>query len=304
LAPTEVCTARGIRVVALAAACLVIFPNQAAAQNAAMDPDDLVNHGVPRREGFANDNVADQSTFAFVIRPSLMLRQYEPDRLGLRLRLGLGFAIVQFDRPDLPDLEDVQALAFIPGLEFIVPLSRASVLEPFFDVGLGTAFAENDPFWVFTLGLNSEFVYLRKRWELGLEPLAEFNLTRSKGRTNDDQSAQIGLRADARHPLWFRMGSSQPTVGLYGYAGYFFVPIEFTAQNNVQKDINAQFELGVLFSFERRPKIWFIRVPTLRIGYGFGDGLAGLRIRLGGDRVVNLYADPTHTVETDAEIGP
>ncbi len=274
------------------------------AQDAAADPDDLVNYAVPRLEGFANDGVADQSTFAFVVRPSLMLRRYEPDRLGLRLRLGLGFAIVRFDRTDLPELGDVQALAFIPGLEFLVPLSRSSVLEPFFDVGLGTAFAQNDPFWILTVGVNSEFVYLRRRWEIGLEPLAEFNLTRSKGRANDDQSAQIALRADARHPLWFRIGSSQPTIGGYGSAGYFFVPIQFSTQNDVQKSVNAQFELGVLFSFEQRPEIWFIRVPTIRIGYAFGDGLGGLRIRIGADRVVNLYANPPHTVETDVEIGP
>ena len=128
--------------------------------------------------------------------------------------------------------------------------------------------------------------------ELGLEPQAEYNLVRSKGRTNDDESAQLGLGADARHPLWFRMGDYQPTIGAYGYAGWFFVPIAFTSQNNVKKEINAQFELGVRFGFEQRPKIWFIRVPSLRIGYGFGDGLQGLRIRLGGDRVVNLYAQP------------
>ncbi len=99
------------------------------------------------------------------------------------------------------------------------------------------------------------------------------------------------------------MGESQPTVGAYGYAGWFFVPLEFTSQNRVTQDINAVFELGVRFGFQQRPKIWFIRIPSLRIGYAFGDGLQGLRIRLGGDRAVNLYDWPLDGVEADAEIG-
>ncbi|MGB5526486.1 MAG: hypothetical protein WBN79_06475, partial [Gemmatimonadota bacterium] len=32
----------------------------------------------------------------------------------------------------------------------------------------------------------------------------------------------------------------------------------------------------------------FIRVPRLGVGYRFGDGLSGLSIRIGGDRVTRL----------------
>jgi hypothetical protein len=49
------------------------------------------------------------------------------------------------------------------------------------------------------------------------------------------------------------------------------------------------YEIGATIGFRfLAPKIWFIAVPRLSVGYRFGDGLTGLRIRIGGDRVTRL----------------
>jgi hypothetical protein len=48
--------------------------------------------------------------------------------------------------------------------------------------------------------------------------------------------------------------------------------------------------VGMSFGFSRgRPKIWFFRIPRLRVGYRFGD-LTGFRIRLGGDWMTTVAA--------------
>ena len=287
----------------LIALALLSPPADAGAQTSPPNAGDLVNHTTPVAPGFASNGAADQKTLALVLRPSIPLRRYEPDRLGIRLRLGLGLAIVEFDRTILPDLDDVRAAAFIPGVEVLIPLGWHSALRPWLDLGVGVASDGNDPFWLSTLGLRYEVVSPWKRWELGVEPGVEYRISRSPEGRNDDETARIGTYIDARHPLWFRMGDSQPTAGLYGYGGVFLVPLEFTLQNGVQEDITTQFELGAVFGFERRPKVWFFRVPTVRIGYAFG-GLSGLRLRIGADRVVSIYYPEPEKSEIEADAGP
>ena len=70
--------------------------------------------------------------------------------------------------------------------------------------------------------------------------------------------------------------------------------IKEEAQRNAEREgkkivaLDAGYELGVsLGFFYPRPKIWFVRVPRLAIGYRFG-GLNGLRIRIGGDWITPI----------------
>ena len=65
--------------------------------------------------------------------------------------------------------------------------------------------------------------------------------------------------------------------------------MNFTDEVGGRESVRWQYEVGVTLGFRvQAPKIWFIRVPRLGVGYRFGDGLEGLSIRIGGDRVTRL----------------
>jgi hypothetical protein len=78
-------------------------------------------------------------------------------------------------------------------------------------------------------------------------------------------------------------------VGAYFEPGFFPNGLNFTGAEGSRESTTAQYEIGFTVGFrEQAPKIWVIRVPRLGVGYRFGDGLTGLRIRIGGDRVTRL----------------
>ena len=124
---------------------------------------------------------------------------------------------------------------------------------------------------------------------LGLEPSLEYVAAVTSLDTDRDGVGTLSLYADARHPLWFTIGSSQPDVGAYAKQTVLWQPLEVGSEDDRAK-ISRFTELGRIFGFVQRPKIWFFKLPTIGVGYRFGQ-VRGWTIRIGGDRLLRL-ADP------------
>lgn len=278
---------------ALAAILSAATPGWASGQDMPpLEPEDLVNPSVFTNNGnsFGSSEVGGQNTRVLSITPSIWLRRItEERRLGLRLRLTGIIAYSDFERLEEFDIESVRIGGVIPGIEFLIALGSRSMLRPYLDLGLGLTNTEIGQLSVVTTGIRTEFVFPWRRWELGLEPSGQVSWANAGRDLVDSSYAGIALKADARYPLHFRIGGQVPDIGAYAESGWFPNGIEFETANGTRSTINEQFELGLTLGFRYlAPKIWFIRVPRLGVGYRFGDGLAGLRIRIGGDRVTRL----------------
>ena len=126
-----------------------------------------------------------------------------------------------------------------------------------------------------------------RRFEIGFEPRLQFNVSKAT-KARDDDFGTVAAKLDARHPLWFEIGGYRPDLGVYIETGYFFDDLSFTSVGGELQRIDEQYEVGVSFGFRSRPKLLFFRFPRIGVGYRFGDGLAGFRIRIGGDRITRL----------------
>ncbi|MEJ2370189.1 MAG: hypothetical protein P8Y07_05000 [Gemmatimonadales bacterium] len=85
-----------------------LFPAAAAGQEAPPpDPIDIVDRGLPIPDGFWQDNVAQQRASLFGIRPAITIRSWETNPWGLRARLAIQFAGLDFRSPEGVDLEKV-----------------------------------------------------------------------------------------------------------------------------------------------------------------------------------------------------
>ena len=85
------------------------------------------------------------------------------------------------------DFESVRLGALIPGIELMLPLSDTSMLRPYLDAGIGLNDAGLEDLWAFGVGLRTEFIFPWREWERGLEPRAQFSVTRSSdGIANED----------------------------------------------------------------------------------------------------------------------
>jgi hypothetical protein len=240
--------------------------------------------------GFGSGSVGDQSSRVLTIPVSIWLRHLgEGRKLGLRLRITGVIGYQDFERLGDFEVESVRLGGLFPGIEFLVPLSDRSMLRPFTDIGFGLTNTEIEEILLTTIGLRTEFIFPWKRWELGLEPRAQAGMSWSDNELVDDEYATLTVRMDARYPLGFQIGESTPDVGGYFEPAYFPNGLSFRNVDGSRTSIEKQYEVGLTLGFrDQAPRIWFVRLPRIGVGYRFGDGLTGLRIRIGGERVTRL----------------
>lgn len=262
------------------------------------DPLDIVDRGLPIPDGFQQDNVAEQRASLFGIRPAFTIRSWKTNPWGLRARLAIQFAGLDFRSPEGVDVQKVSLGAIVPGIEFVFRTGGRSLFRPFLDVGVGSSTGLDNPALIAAVGAQQEFVFPAGRFELSLEPKLEYTRAFVSGAGDDDFGA-LSAYTDARHPLWFRIGGRRPELGAYFKASYLFSPLDFRSLDGEGTSVDYELQIGALFSFKRPPKLWFIPVPMIGFGWGFGNGSSGIRIRIGGDRLLHLPAEDS--AETPAE---
>ncbi len=275
-----------------AAAACAVSAGQAGSLQAQTPPTiespDPAPFALPPIPGVSSTTLGDRSILQILVRPRLDLRSWETYSWGLRLRLGVQVS-TGFSGFDDIDPSSVRLLSVVPGLEAIFPFGQRSLLRPYVDLGVGQI-SEDRRDVLFGTGLGGEFVFPWKSFEIGIEPDLSYRTTLAV----DDGDATVGaltLGADVRHPLWFKMGGAQPDVGVYVQQSFLWSGIEFATADGGTVSVDRVAEVGVIFGFQQRPKLLFFRLPTLGVGYRFGE-LTGLTIRIGGDRLIRL-ADPT-----------
>ena len=261
------------------------------------DLDLLINYGY--LASFFDPGIAGFETEGRTIRVlnvplTINLRDWKDRSWGLRLRLA-GVLGVQ-DLESLEDLPDARlgAFALIPGLEVPIPLNDRALLRPYFDFGMAWSLDDSDDdlapsrVGISAAGMRSEFVFPWRRFELGLMPQIFYAVTWSSKELRDDYGV-LGVRGDAQYPL-FRIAGKQLTGLAYLQPAWFIDAFDPSASDAPDTpDVRMQFELGVGFDWRgTAPKIWFLPVPPMSIGYSFGDGVEGMRFRIGGSRLTRL----------------
>ena len=273
------------------------FAPQAVAQEIPdNDLDLLINYGYLASffdPGIAGFETEDRTIRVLNVPLTINLRDWKDRRWGLRLRLA-GVLGVQ-DLNDLGDLPDARlsAFALIPGLEVPIPLNDRALLRPYFDIGLAWSLEDTEDLapsrvGISALGMRSEFVFPWRLFELGLMPQIFYAVTWSDQELRDDYGV-LGVRGDAQYPL-FHIGDKLLTGLAYLQPAWFIDAFDPSASDAPDTpDVRMQFELGLGFDWRgEAPKIWFLPVPPMSLGYSFGDGVEGIRFRIGGSRLTRL----------------
>ena len=268
------------------------------------DLDLLLNQGYlgaffdPGIAGYETDG---RSVRVLNVPVTFTVRDWKERGWGLRLRLAGVLGVENVDGVgDIPDAK-LGSFALIPGLEVPIPLSQRSLLRPFFDIGLAFALEDSEDLspgtvGISALGLRSEFVFPWKKFELGLEPRAFYSVTWSTDELRDDYGV-VGIRTDARYPLF---GSGDKTLAgvLYVQPGWFVDALNLSTDDEGSGSaVQQQIEIGVGYNWRgNAPKIWIFPIPPVSLGYSFGDGLEGIRLRVGDSRLTHLpletWTDP------------
>jgi len=246
----------------------------------------LVNIPYVTAYGLGGFDIGDARVNVLSVPASFPIRRFGMDRWGLRLRLTGSFGVY-----DLRELEDVgfdkiRTLAFLPGVEFQFPLGRHVVLRPYLDLGMGWDLERHSTAYLAFVGVRSEFVIPWNKVTFGFVPKLEYTTSRSSDDVLETEYAGGSVLSDARHPFWFHLGTVQPDVGAYFRVGYYATRVSFELREDDPVSIVTDFEVGVSLGSCPAPKLWFVPLPRLWIGYRWTDvGVSGVRISL-GDRLL------------------
>lgn len=248
---------------------------------------------LPGGSAFAGDPFAVQNSLegldhegekiqAVRIPVHITLRSWQERSLGLRLRLAGTFATNDLYSILDEDFENVRMSSFVPGLEFVIPLGHNHLLLPHVDAGIGFESADKESAFLAAVGLRTEFIFAGQHYFAGLEPGFRVN-SRAGVYAKDDLVFSPNLTVSGRRVLGFTISGHQPDAGIFFETGYDFNALELTSVSSTRDATSTQYEVGIGLGFSQsQPKIWFFRVPRIRVGYRFGD-LEGWRLRIGGD---------------------
>ena len=117
-----------------------LFPTALHAQVQALNADDLTNFAFARYLGSGFYTTGDIRIFVLQLPLTSQLKPLTRDEYGLVLQypLTLGFTDVSFEGiadGNIPDINDVATLSFVPGLEFQYQVLDNWMLAPFADLG-------------------------------------------------------------------------------------------------------------------------------------------------------------------------
>jgi hypothetical protein len=240
--------------------------------------------------GYGDLDSEGERVRALRIPAYLGLRSWEDHPIGLRLRLAATFAVNDLEYVLDNGLEQVNMTALMAGMEMLHTFGNNHLVRPFIDIGGGTDSYSDKQVLLWAGGVRTEFIFAGSRFFYGLEPGFEWS-NRAGADLEDRSNFNPFVTLSARRVLGFTIDGHQPDGGVFFEAGYDFNAFELSSVRSTRDAVSTNMEVGLGFGFSQtHPKIWFVRIPRIRIGYRFGD-LEGWRLRLGGDwltRVVGL----------------
>jgi hypothetical protein len=247
------------------------------------DDADLANHAYTNDVGFGGYSVGEETVSTLRLPISHRMRSIEENDWGVRLKFPISFGVYNFDFPDIVDgisSDRLKTLAFVPAVEFLVPLNERWTLKPYQDLGLGKDFEGGDLFLLSTTGLKGIYVHPWRAVTFTFGPGVRYSLSHSSSGLNNDDFAAVEVGLDTRYPLGFAIGDHEVDSSVYVIARHFFRTLVFQ-QPGGSIEIERQFEVGLTFGTTPRPLVWKFRLPRITVGYRFGEGLRGIRIKLG-----------------------
>jgi hypothetical protein len=216
----------------------------------------------------------DRRIFVFRIPVSWQLRDLKPDQMGLKLLLPVAIGMQNFDNLDeILDfqLEDIQTISFVPGVELqFLPLPRWQV-KPFVQGGVGWNPDAGVADFIYGLGARSSYVIPRDNSQIKVG--GEYLLAGDKADDGGSSAInRLSLGIEYKHPIRWSLFNRQTSMHWrligYNYIGGLSVK---SFPDTESYDIDSELEIGFALSIDPALKILGIPASHLGLGYRFGE---------------------------------
>ena len=250
----------------------VSFTRPAGAQNTELEP---ILFSLSK--GGGGSSAGASSLQVFDVPLEVTVREPEGRPWGLRLKFPVSFGFYDLSAATVGDvLSRVQTVSVAPGLEFLVPVSRAWLLKPFAEAAFGTTMSGESTEVQYSAGVKARGEYGGGPWAFTVGLGAYYASPRATlVVVTDYTTLEAGL--DARRLIGWRVAERDASAGVYAI-GRWFPDLRLTSAGGRVLPVERVMEAGVRFSTAPEMAIWIIKFPWIAVGYRWGDMFQGYRI--------------------------
>ncbi len=224
-----------------------------------------------------------QDRTIYVVRAPLEFDIYKVDyesnrKIGLKLLAPLAIGVTYFDDlEELPELDvnDIQTISFVPGLEMPVALDQHWVLKPFVQAGFGMDTKSDTESFIWGAGVRTRATYGEEsRWILGGEFLWAGN--NPNGDDSTTSFSRWGLGVEYKIPTNFSVFDRSISWHLRAFQWYFSDVVNFEEPLMPFK-LNRATEVGLSFGLDRPIGILGYDFTQLGVGYEWSSGYEAVK---------------------------
>jgi hypothetical protein len=220
----------------------------------------------------------DKKVAVLRLTPAFTVKPVEGDAVGLRLLLPVTLGLSDFDDgKDLPSR--VGSVSFLPGLEYLIPVTDATMLKPFVQAGAGSEFSSGNGAMIYAFGAHTRTSWRPERteWLLGTE------LTRAGYRTGDGSSSllRVGVGVGLVRPLDAKLAGHELNWGAHAiYRRYLDDFDELRPEDGKVASQQIRDEVELALSLGTYRPVTFLGFTLERLGLGltFAQDLVGIKL--------------------------
>lgn len=201
---------------------------------------------------------------------------------GWTLNLPVTFGLLNFGRLDsevIPEFDDVATITFLPGIEYLYPVTPDWTIAPFADYGFARDLNHTTNVLITGVGIKSlvDFTFNENILTLG----NRFLYAREKSERADTESDYSLIETGLNYRLSNAFNMKNNPVFINMYYIFFYYPDNLVFFEQAPNPIRVGYEHEVGFTFSNLPDFLFFENPELGFGIRRGSGIDVYRIVFG-----------------------
>jgi len=264
---------------------LICFTNKS---TFAADEESLVsltNFSFANYLGTGFYTTSGQDVFVIQFPLQHIIKEKTDSEAGWVLNLPLTIGFINFDDyrdvdiENLPKIDDVATLTFLPGIEYQFPMTADWTITPFADYGFARDFNFTSNVLITAIGIKSyaNFHLTNTMFSLGNRFLYVKERSKDASSAADYSLIETGLNYRVTSDRSFKHGP------LYSNLYYinFYYPNNLVFLESTENPVRVGIEHEVGITFSNLPDFLFLEKPQIGLGLRFGNGVNVYRIVFG-----------------------
>jgi hypothetical protein len=225
-----------------------------------------------------------QDVFVLQLPFKYVLKEKTDTGYGLLLKLPLTIGFINFDDidfdnlPDIPKLDDVGTLTFLPGIEYQYPATDYWTVSPFLDYGFARDTNNTTNVLITGIGLKNIFDFQLDKNNMTIGNRLLY--AREHSKISDTDSSYSLVETGIKYVLNTDTNIDQPLlINLYYINFYYPKDLVFLESTTNPVRVGHENEIGLTIS--NIPSFLFFEDPQLGFGIRMGNNLTAYRIVFG-----------------------